>query len=74
MEEWRFKRKLGYISTAVCGVAVIVLITLWACGVGSFLLYLIAFPVVWAAIRSYFYAKIAQDNLIEVARDRNCSK
>ena len=67
MGEWMFKRKLGYISTAICGAAVIVLITLWACGIGTLLLYLMAFPVAWAAINSYFYAKRAQDELNEIS-------
>lgn len=63
MTEWQFKARLGYIGTVLFGVAAITLITLWACGIGSLLLYLLSFPMIWGAIRSFFYAKVAEDNL-----------
>jgi uncharacterized membrane protein YdjX (TVP38/TMEM64 family) len=69
MNEWQFKAKVGYIGTAIFGVVAITLLTLWACGIGSFLLYLLCFPMIWGAIRSYFYAKIAQDNLPKQKRN-----
>ena len=69
MEEWRFKRRFGRISTAICGITLVILMTLWACGVGSLLLYLMCFPVGWAALNSYFYTKRAQDEL-NVLRDK----
>ena len=74
MEEWRFKRRFGRISTAVCGIALVVLMTLCARGVDSLLLYLICFPVGWAAINSYFYAKRAQDELSRIAQKEYIEK